>query len=186
MKPQIVIDLETLDVQPSAAILTVAAVEIDPTQTGEDLFRRSFFARVELPQPGRTLDQQTAEWWKAQSAEAYADAFTQEGREDLGCVVIELNHWLAESDAPIWGNGSDFDNAILRHAFGQHGLAWPYRRNRCLRSLRGVLQDLELSPSPTPEFEGVKHRAMDDARHEARELAALLHALTQSTPEFQA
>ncbi|MTD32440.1 hypothetical protein GKE73_01395 [Paludibacterium sp. dN 18-1] len=91
MKPQIVIDTETLDVQPSAAILTVAAVEIDPSKFDDAMFRRSFYARIALPQPTRTLSQDTANWWKEQSEAAHAEAFAPEGREELSDVVTSFN-----------------------------------------------------------------------------------------------
>ncbi|WP_376767405.1 3'-5' exoribonuclease domain-containing protein [Paludibacterium denitrificans] len=104
---------------------------------------------------------------------------TGRARRTFGCGD-QLQYRLSESDAPIWGNGSDFDNAILQHAFRQHGLRWPYWRNRCLRSLRGVVLDLyPQCANETPPFEGLKHHSMDDARHEARQLVVFLDILNR-------
>lgn len=173
LEPQITIDLETLDTQHSAVILTAAAVEIDP-QTGDIL--REFYVRIDFDQPGRTTSDATKAWWDQQSVEAYAEAFRPHERTPIASAMNQIESWLRESEASIWGNGSDFDNSILNHAFAQYCLQWPYRRNRCLRTLRAIGQDLH-PDLRLPEFQGLKHHALHDARNEANQLTLLLRTL---------
>jgi len=178
MNLQIVVDLETLDTAPSAHILTVALVlvDVDSPIDSPDFVRKLFTAQITRPQPGRTVSLDTQEWWDKQSITARCAAFVHKEPEFIGAVMRRLADWLQDNPYPIWGNGSDFDNAILQHAFNAEGLQWPYYRNRCLRTLRGVAKDLGYTLPPLT-FEGTKHVARDDAIHEAEELKLLMDAI---------
>lgn len=182
MNPQIVVDLETLDTAPSAHILTVALVlvDIDAPIDSPAFGRKLFTAEVYRKQPGRTVSLDTQDWWEQQSQTARDIAFAHSAPESIGDVMRHLADWLQENPYPIWGNGADFDNAILSHAFNVEGLKWPYYRNRCLRTLRGVVKDLGY-PLPPLTFEGIKHVAIDDALYEAKELALLMTAIKGAT-----
>lgn len=180
MNLQIVVDLETLDTAPSAHILTVALVlvDVDAPIDSPDFCRKLFTAEVYRKQPGRTVSLDTQDWWAKQSQAARDIAFDHVAPEIISDVMRHLADWLQDNPYPIWGNGSDFDNAILQHAFNAEGLQWPYYRNRCLRTLRGVAKDLGYTLPPLP-FEGTKHVASDDALHEAKELKLLMDTLKQ-------
>jgi hypothetical protein len=67
-------------------------------------------------------------------------------------------------DACLWGNGADFDNALLACAYKAAALIppWAYVNNRCFRTMRkehAVVEPLKL---------GVHHNALDDALHQTR------------------
>lgn len=184
----IIIDNETLDVLPSAVLLTIGAVAVEISDSGVTVlgrwYRRIKWADNEREQPnhhqrGRTYDADTAQWWLTQPEVALHEVCSP-GRDriPLWLAMHSLQAWLQLNPYPIWGNGSDFDNAQLQHAFTQHGLRWPYWRNRCLRSLRGTV--LQLYPNTQlPDFpvDKVKHHALHDAEHEAEVLAVLLRTL---------
>lgn len=178
----IIIDNETLDVLPSAVLLTIGAVAVEISDNGLIVLGR-WYRRIEwwpaITQPARTASQATLDWWNAQALPPFSEAFDLDAdRLSLSLAMHSLQAWLQINPYPIWGNGSDFDNAQLQHAFTQHGLRWPYWRNRCLRSLRGTV--LQLYPNTQlPDFpaDKIKHHALHDAEHEAEVLAVLLKTL---------
>lgn len=184
MSRHIIADLETLDTQPSAVILTAGLIAVDVTDTGLTVLSR-WYRHIEWEdssaQTDRTFSLDTFNWWRQQSDQAIHEAFTAGPRLPLWLAMQSLSAWLQLNPYPIRGNGSDFDNAILQHAFEQHGLRWPYWQNRCLRSLKGDVT--QLYPGlQLPEWPDhlTKHIAIDDAEHEAHVLAALLHGLKRS------
>ncbi|OQS39733.1 hypothetical protein B0T40_03085 [Chromobacterium haemolyticum] len=180
---QIIIDNETLDTAPSAVLLTIGAVAVE-IEDGKATVLSKWYRRLQWDtcnrQSGRTVSQSTVDWWLEQSDEAFSEAFEDDGqRLPIWLAMHSLQAWLQLNPYPIWGNGSDFDNAQLQHAFTQHGLRWPFWRNRCLRSQRGLVLDL-YPDTKLPDFpaDKIKHHALHDAEHEAEALAVLLHTLT--------
>ena len=80
----------------------------------------------------------------------------------------------------VWGNGATFDNVILRRAFDDCAIEapWPFWHDRDLRTILGLYPEAKAR-----EFEGVKHHALHDARHEARMLIDALRLHEQRTAE---
>ena len=80
MNTDIMIDLETLDVLPTATILTIGAVKFDPF--GDDINEKKaekFYVRVDVDSCdalGGTVSQSTLEWW-AQQEKAAQDALVE-------------------------------------------------------------------------------------------------------------
>nr|WP_294864382.1 3'-5' exonuclease [uncultured Pseudogulbenkiania sp.] len=186
MKPtrHVIADLETMDTLPSAVILTAGLIAVEITDTGLTVLSR-WYRRLQWDtghrQPGRTVSQSTVDWWLEQSDEAFIQAFEDDGhRLPIWLAMQSLSAWLKLHPYPIRGNGSDFDNAILQHAFQQHGLRWPYWQNRCLRSLKGDVNQLnpDLKLPEWPEHL-TKHVAIDDAEYEAHVLAVLLREMAR-------
>ena len=70
MNTDIMIDLETLDVLPSATILSIGAVKFDPF--GDEVNESSavkFYTRVDIDSCdhiGATVSQSTLDWWASQ------------------------------------------------------------------------------------------------------------------------
>ncbi|BAK75421.1 putative exonuclease, phage related [Pseudogulbenkiania sp. NH8B] len=193
MKPtrHIIADLETMDTLPSAVILTAGLIAVEITDTGLTVLSR-WYRRLQWDtghrQPGRTVSQDTVDWWLNQSDEAFIQAFEDDGhRLPIWLAMQSLSAWLKLHPYPIRGNGSDFDNAILQHAFQQHGLRWPYWQNRCLRSLKGDVTQLnpDLKLPEWPEHL-TKHVAIDDAEYEAHVLAVLLREMERPGAERRA
>ncbi|PXX49403.1 3'-5' exonuclease [Aquitalea magnusonii] len=187
MKPtrHIIVDLETLDTQPSAVILTAGLVAVEITETEcitlGSWYRPLLWDHPRHNQAGRSTSQDTADWWVKQSDAALSEAFCNDyDAIPISLALNSLNAWLQLNPYPIWGNGSDFDNAVLQHAFKQHGLRWPYWRNCCLRSTKNLANQLGLHVEMPEWPEGkIKHHALHDAEYEARILAALLRAFTE-------
>lgn len=183
----VIIDNETLDVTPSAVLLTIGAVAVEISGC-KAIILGSWYRRLDFTpgsQPDRTESDATLAWWKSgnTSVGATIHAFSDVGKRrhprlPLWLAMHSLQAWLSLNPYPIWGNGSDFDNAQLQHAFNQHGLRWPYHRNRCLRSLKGLALDM-YPGTQLPAFPAnkIKHHALHDAEHEADVLATLINVL---------
>jgi len=181
-----VVDLESLDTVVSAVIASVGCVVID-VLTGEE--KGSFYHQLDVTeQEGiRSHSQDTLDWWqkiREQNPEAYLATFPDKTvfsqGNDYGLLPYTLNAFneflraqFGDERIQIMGNGSEFDNAILMHAMHQFGIepAWDHGGNQSLRTpvWMGRLL-LDYDPKYELEFEGIKHHALHDARHEAKYL----------------
>jgi hypothetical protein len=180
-----VVDLETASTRAAAAIYSYGVVYVQlSAATGELLQTAELYVRTK-PSASGHLDPETLAWWSRQSPEALAEVNGDSARIGLPLGLDMLQHFM-ESHAPdkgtrrVWGNGSSFDNAILEEAFSAElmDLPWEYWNDRDLRTL------LELFPAAKAgiEFQGTKHHALFDARHEAR---LLVRALQQAKQQAQ-
>ena len=175
----IMIDLETLDVLPSATILTIGAVRFDPF--GMDVEEPScekFYVKVDLDscdRIGLTTSQATIDWWAGQSKEAQDEAFSPEGRIDIVDAMNQLYKfcWGAKR---VWSHGASFDTIICEHIFRKIGKAvpWQFWEVRCTRTLF----DIGINPTRPPVL---KHHALEDAWNQAVGVQNVYKALRTST-----
>lgn len=167
MKEHCMLDLETLDTRSTGAILSIGAVMFDKAGVGAEFYRtidaQSCF------DAGLTVSGSTFKWWMAQKAEARKALF--EDNVPLQVALHQFTCWLAENShgrntAKVWGNGSDFDNAMLAHTYNKLGLEipWQFWNNRCYRTTCDLLN------AKQRKQEGVYHNALDDARSQAKHL----------------
>jgi exodeoxyribonuclease VIII len=168
-----VVDVETLGTSDNAIIASVGIVRIKAgVQDGH------FYTVINTIQEGRLADDETLYWWSSDDRDAARHELLGDEHPELFHALVDVAVFLKTDNeketAPIWGNGSDFDNRILGHAFRQHGLQWPYWRNACLRTLRNIVGGERYQPTS----ERIKHIAINDAMTEAEELAYLLSRIT--------
>lgn len=165
----VMVDLETLGNSPGAAILSIGAVAFDP-ETGE-IDDAGYYSVVDVNScvcAGLRFDPDTLAWWKDQSEEARAvlkDAWASKA-PTLKTALIGFNGYLRQhggTGVRVWGNGSDFDNALLAVAYRAADVApgWKFWNSRCFRTLKN------LSPLTTFTRVGTYHNALDDARTQA-------------------
>lgn len=157
---QIMVDIECLDIRPTATILSIGAVRFDTTRVNG-----RFYQAVKVEGQNRSISAGTVKWWMQQSDEA-KKVFTEESIT-LKEALFGFDTW-AGKDIPVWGNGSDFDNAILQNAYEQHGLVWNHRRNRCYRTMKSICPMVKLTRT------GTYHNAYDDAESQSSHLVAIL------------
>jgi hypothetical protein len=165
MKTDIMIDLETLDVLPTATVLTIGAVKFDPF--GDDINEpdcERFYVKVDIDSCDRlgcTVSQDTLNWWSNQSKDAQEAAFDPEGRIDIHDALNQLYKfcWGAKR---VWSHGAGFDVIILEHLFRKIGKAvpWSFWEVRDTRTLF----DLGINPNRPPVL---KHHALEDAWNQA-------------------
>lgn len=172
--PHIVLDLETRSTKPNAIVASIGAVAI-----GTDLqlltseFHIPLAQRLQFP---RHEDPDTMLWWSEQSQEARFASIMAAQTELPGQALRDFTAWVKSVADPekvkVWGNGSVFDNVILRSLYDMFNQSppWEWRFDRDLRTIL----DLHPAAKDVGEFVGVKHIAVDGARHEAKQLAKAL------------
>jgi DNA polymerase III epsilon subunit-like protein len=173
------IDLETLDVLPTATILTIGAVKFDPF--GMDIEEPScqkFYVKVDLDscdRYGGTVSQSTVDWWAGQSKEAQDEAFSADGRIPIEDAMNQLYKfcWGAKR---VWSHGAGFDVIILEHYFRKVGKAIPWQFWE-VRDTRTIF-DLGINPNRPPVL---AHHALEDAWNQAVGVQNVLRALRTST-----
>lgn len=163
----VMIDLETLDTTPSSVILSIGAIRFDINQIDSfgPVFSATLSINKQIKKFGRTVSEDTLFWWLSQSDDA-RNSLLSHTREDYKSVLLDLGMFLSSTDI-VWGNGADFDNAILSSAYSSIGLnpPWKHRNNRCYRTMKSMFPNV-----PKPEFVGIPHNAVDDARNQALHL----------------
>jgi hypothetical protein len=179
MNTDIMIDLETLDVLPSATILTIGAVKFDPF--GMDVEEPScekLYIKVDLDSCDRigcTVSQSTVEWWANQSKAAQEAAFDPNGRVSIEDAVQQLYKfcWGAKR---VWSHGAGFDIIILEHIFRKVGKAIPWQFWE-VRDTR-TLFDLGINPKRASI---TAHNALADAVDQAQGVQKIFRTLRSST-----
>jgi hypothetical protein len=175
----LMIDLETLDVTPTASILTIGAVRFDPF--GDDVNEPKcdkFYVTVDLDscdRLGLTVSDSTLEWWASQSKEAQAAAFDPTGRIDVVDAFNQLYKfsWGAKR---VWSHGASFDVPICENVYRkiQKAIPWQFWEVRCTRTLF----DLGINPNRPPVL---KHHALEDAWNQAVGVQNVFKTLRSST-----
>lgn len=178
-----VVDIETLGKGADAVIGSIGVVIVDVTRLQAI---DEFYCRIDLAQ-GRQRDDDTLAFWEQQKAEspaAWEEMFGNAGRLFLVDALQALSNFLSRhfskaAAVELMGNGSEFDNVLLADAYRQWGVEqpWWFRGNQSLRTavwMGRVL--LGVDPKYQLPFDGVRHHALHDARHEAAYLIAILKA----------
>lgn len=165
MLTDIMVDLETLDVLPTATVLTIGAVKFDPF--GDDINSPScqkFYARVDVDSCDRlgcTVSPATLDWWAGQSKEAQEEAFHVDSRISINEALDKFYKfcWGAKR---IWSHGAGFDVIILENLFRKvnKSIPWQFWEVRDTRTLF----DLGIDPQRPPVL---KHHALEDAWNQA-------------------
>lgn len=170
----LMIDLETMDNKPTAAITSIGAVFFNP-ETGE--MGEQFYQRVSLDscvEHDLTMGADTVRWWMCQDAEARSELLNDDCL-DLPLALANLEAFITEYSDPskvqVWGNGAAFDNVILRNAAAKCGFSdplWCYWNDRDVRTVIELSKTLGLNVRNIIKFEGVKHHSLYDAIHQAK------------------
>lgn len=162
----VMVDLETLGTSPGSVIIAIGAARFNAHGVLDTFYRR--ISAEDCVRCGLTMDTSTIEWWMQQSDEARA-VFKQPGLP-LQDALIHFNTWYP-TDAPLWGNGAAFDNALLDAAYRVTSVKkpWPYWGDMCYRTIKAQNKHIKAEP-----FAGVKHNALDDAVHQANHLIKIM------------
>lgn len=164
------VDLETLSTGSNAVICSIAAVPFDPYtgDTGE-AFNLSIDIQSCLDK-GLQVQGDTIYWWLEKSKEAQMALFYN--RNPLKKVLLSLTAFIAmnmEQDFKIWAKGPSFDLAILANAYRacKINAPWHHSNERCVRTEIDGYESLIKQQVP---FEGERHCAEADARHQIRQI----------------
>ena len=157
------LDLETLGTRNNAVILSIGAVEFD-----EDTIGSNFYTTLDIDDQldnyGRTVQGNTILFWGEQSREVWNA--TVKAPVPAWDALLRFSNWML-AESCVWGNGSDFDNAILGSLYDAVKLPkpWKFSNNRCFRTLKNL--GIKLKPGQGIEKSNA-HNALADALYQAR------------------
>lgn len=137
----LMIDLETMGNKPDSAIVAIAAVPFDMVSgvTNDALFYEVVDLRSSAGLGG-SIDADTVLWWLGQSENARGEITNSKELIDLPVALGQLYSFVSEfcgEQVQVWGNGSSFDNVILRSAYENCGITpfWKYWNDRDVRTI---------------------------------------------------
>ena len=168
----VMIDLETLGRRAGCSILSIGAVAFGPEGLGAELY--TVVNRASCTAAGLHEDPGTLAWWEKQSASARAVlGQATEGGDLLPVALGKLTEFLGQFNCrkvQVWGNGADFDNAILTACYAALGqdIPWEFWNNRCYRTLKSLKPQVKLAR------QGTYHNALDDAKSQAAHAIQLM------------
>lgn len=174
----VMVDLETLGVEPGCSIISLGAVTFNERPFSSFYENISRSHNKEL---GFVEDLDTLLWWDKQADSARTEAFS--GTAPIESVLRRFAGYLGvlrETRTPIlWGNAATFDLKILEFAYKHCGIAvpWEFRSERCFRTLKGVFPQIV-----APLFDGLKHTALADAKHQAAHAEAIFDYIYKEYP----
>jgi hypothetical protein len=163
---RIMLDLETIGTKHDAAIVAIGAVAFSSAEGIYSHFYTTVSLESSLFYRG-TVDASTILFWMGMESQARKEII--EASTSLPLAMSLFSKWLLDLNTDIsrhlvWGNGSDFDNVIFNNAYrntGNPGMLWPYRNNRCYRTLKNLNPQI---PCHKPK---IPHHALWDATAQA-------------------
>lgn len=175
MTTRVMLDIETLGTDPGATVLSVGAVAFDDHGPTGETFHESVDVQS-CQAAGLEIDAGTLAWWLNQT-ETAQDVLT--GGDDIKNVLTALTAWWPDDADEVWANSPAFDCRLLGATYAAVGLTepWEYYQTRDVRTIRALPGAVEL------DMDGTEHNALDDAMHQAREVAATLTAINTEVDE---
>ena len=163
------LDLETLGTGYDAMIVAIGAVTF-----GKDGLGSEFYCVVDPEKAGGNISPSTVKWWMQQNEDARSIFKKTTKALPEAEALIQFQAFCGsvavKKELKVWGNGSDFDNVIIKSAFERQDLEvpWMYYNNRCFRTFKAMYPKTEYS------VKGTKHNALDDAKSQAEHMVKLL------------
>ena len=169
-KDHIMIDLETLGTGSNAVVVSISAVIFDmKTGTLGNEFEIGLDNREQVKKGG-IIDKETVEWWAKQDQDA-KDELSRLIKQPVTDALNSFNKWIkanfnVPSKIKLWGNGATFDNVIVRNLYKRHDIEFliPFYADKDVRTFTY----LEKVNTRAFEFVGVKHRGIDDCKHQIK------------------
>lgn len=162
------VDLETMGLDANSLITTVSIVQFDLTtgNMGEEL--ELAISWNEQVDKGAIVDVSTVQWWLHQDREALDTMMRLEGNP-VSEVISSINSYFARNsedlrNVKLWGNGKEFDNVLLRNLYKRHNVIFPLAY-WCDNDVRTLVSIADIN-THNFAFDGVKHRGVDDCKHQ--------------------
>ena len=162
----IMLDIETLDVAPTAQLLQIGAVNILKPHLDFEVSisiqsQQDYFTTVSLD---------TVDFWQGLPEEVKQRVLC--GQTHVRDALIGFTRWLPEK-AKLFCYGAAFDFPILHHHYHLNGweVPWNYRDLRCFRTI--FAQHREHFAKAKAEIE---HDALSDAKAQAQVFRAIYEA----------
>lgn len=179
MMKDCMLDLETMDVKPNAAIIQISAVQFCP-YTGE--VGKKFDKVISLQSSidyGLSVGAGAIKFWMSDDCTTpEARQKVMSGQDELPKALRKFNKWLVNNNIRmLWGNGTASDNVWLRSAYDAVGIepVLNFRSDMDFRTMRSLARDLGYVSDI--EFKGEEHNAIDDCLHQIETLVDIFKYL---------
>lgn len=176
----VMIDLETLGICHTAAIFAIGAVKFDPYDTEAPMERFVVGVDPQSCQDAKLIiEGRTVMWWLHPDRAAARTAVLGLPYVDLWSALSGFAEWFGEPK-PVWGNGANFDNVVLRNAYNAAGIAppWFFYNDRCYRTLKNMYSGIKAEMPKIDFTELTPHSPLDDAVAQAKHLQQIVKALS--------
>lgn len=175
----LMLDLETLDVKPSAVVLSIGAVVFDryTRQQGPTFYVELTNHLDDQLKNGRTVSGDTIAWWMRQSPEARRVFEEKETSVDRCTTMFALSKFIDfcrdNRVKYLWAKDPDFDVVILRSMFDDYGFKFPisYSKGRSCRTMEDV------PGVPLSDNWPAAHNALADAIEQAQRIQEIFTCL---------
>lgn len=186
----IMLDLETFGVGNNPVIIQLSAVPFN-LETGE-IYDEGFDYLVEpmsCVQSGLKVTGTTVEWWLKQNMSVIDKVFIQSIKDGapLKDTLINFGKYINHQktltgceEIRLWGNGLLADNKWLESSYEACNLAvpWKYHEHSDVRTLVDLgVRILGTDLKKQTVFEGEKHNAIDDCKHQIKYCCAIYRAV---------
>ena len=171
---EMMLDLETMDTEPSAVVLSIGAVIFETSMGEEGLVWKAnyqnFMRVLEIDSQlarGRTISQSTLLWWMRQDADARDEAFAPD-RRPVPSVLNEFEEFARTGHVlgvnAYWASPSTFDFPIWESLSKMEGIEepWHYRQVRDVRTMVAEASYSATSHEPTVPIHGKAHMPVTD------------------------
>lgn len=169
----IMIDIETMDSSPTAAVVAIGARVFTKEKIGKGF--EVYIDPTSAAMIG-TTGRETMEWWRKQKN--YEQVFS--GKNAPAAAFHALLTFIQEHKATrVWAYSPQFDVIILRHMARQVGLKFPftYKDERDARTLIKLAGDHGLMLEDCWNEVG-KHLPLDDATAQAKAIHRILNRVS--------
>lgn len=134
------IDLESLGNKPDSVILSIGAIKFDPYTLHEPF--SPFYMLLDVDEQtalGRTIDDDTLDWWVSQPKEETETVFGDTDRTSLADFTSQFSKYLVGLDK-LWAQGPQFDLVAIESMYHQLELPipWQYWAVRDSRTIMGL------------------------------------------------
>jgi len=159
------IDLETLDVTPTATVLSLGAVKFDPFLDAEPHSELYFKISIDdQDRLGRTTSDSTIAWWSQQDPAVMEEAFDQTDAVTVEEALRQLNKWCVGVDE-IWAQGYGFDITMLEDMYRSTGKPIPWQFWQ-ISDARTITK--RMPRDPRKDMQTNLHNALADAYFQAK------------------
>ena len=159
------LDLETLDVTPSATVLTLGAVKFNPFTDDEP--HSEIYIKISIDEQDkleRTVSDSTLEFWSKQDPQILEEALDQTHAVSIDDALAQLNKWMVGIDE-LWGWGYGFDMTILEDLYRQIGKPIPWQFWQ-ISDARTLVKRMDRDPRK--DMQSDLHNALADAYFQAK------------------
>jgi hypothetical protein len=170
----IMLDLETLSLDPNAVILSISAVTFDlkTGKTGSCI--EVFLETAEQEAVGGRVSLSTIEFWVNQDRELMVPTLFNQNATSVKKALCKFSDWLnslvsEKHELLLWGNGVSADNVWIRNIYRRYNIPFPlsYWQDMDLRTLTQII-DYDEVKKRCGDFVGVKHCGLDDCKNQIR------------------